>query len=204
MSVINEEGVTTRTSMTRASTARTPESNGTVVYLDMDAVLLDAHQGERAIEINVQGNVEDGLHRLGQIADEIVVLAFPDHTASRGRPSVDSRVKTFLSGLSDSESDISIVTCPHGRDPYTGEPTCSCAKPGTGLIDVSREGLGRSRRGWFVGADQNGIHCGRSAGLQTIRIGPLGTDHMSTVHRPDYEARDLLDAANHILIEDLN
>jgi hypothetical protein len=31
----------------------------------------------------------------------------------------------------------------------------------------------------------------------------LGLDHLSSVHRPDYEARDLLDAANHILLEEL-
>jgi len=57
--------------------------------------------------------------------------------------------------------------------------------------------------GWFIGADQEGVQSGRTAGLRTVRIGPAGPDHMSTVHRPDYEARDLLDAANHILIEDL-
>ena len=44
---------------------------------------------------------------------------------------------------------------------------------------------------------------GRGAGLRTVRIGPLGVDHLSSVHRPDYEARDLLDAANHILVEEL-
>ena len=45
---------------------------------------------------------------------------------------------------------------------------------------------------------------GRSAGLHTIRIGPHGSDHMSVVHRPDFEARDLMDAANHIMVEALS
>jgi hypothetical protein len=54
-----------------------------------------------------------------------------------------------------------------------------------------------------VGADQEGVVAGRGAGLKTIRIGPVGEDHLSAVHRADYEARDLLDAANHILFEAL-
>jgi hypothetical protein len=45
---------------------------------------------------------------------------------------------------------------------------------------------------------------GRGAGLHTVRIGPHGEDHLSLVHRPDYEARDLMDAANHIMIEALS
>ena len=40
-------------------------------------------------------------------------------------------------------------------------------------------------------------------GLRTVRIGPLGEDHLSSVHRPDYEARDLLDAANTIMLDAL-
>lgn len=201
MSVFSEEGAPA--SVTKSNPAQAV-SSGTAVFLDMDAVLLDAHQGRRAIEINVQGDVEDGLMRLGQIADQIVVLAFPDSVGARGRPNVDARIQTFLGGLSDQVGDFAIVACPHPRDSYTGEQTCDCSKPGTGLIEVSREERGKWRRGWFVGADQQGVQCGRNAGLRTIRIGPSGTDHMSSVHRPDYEARDLLDAANHILVEELN
>jgi hypothetical protein len=60
-----------------------------------------------------------------------------------------------------------------------------------------------SRGSWFVGGDQEGVVAGRNAGLKTIRVGPVGEDHLSAVHRPDFEARDLLDAANHILFETL-
>ena len=45
---------------------------------------------------------------------------------------------------------------------------------------------------------------GRAAGYRTIRIGPAGEDYLSTVHRPDHEARDILDAANWILLEALS
>jgi hypothetical protein len=62
---------------------------------------------------------------------------------------------------------------------------------------------GSPENSWYVGGDQEGMVAGRGAGLHTIRIGPHNGDHLSAVHRPDYEARDLLDAANHIMIEAL-
>jgi histidinol phosphatase-like enzyme len=201
MSVINGEGVTNRTSAAPRSPAPQQVNAETVVFLDMDAVLLDAHQGRRGIELNVQGDVDDGLGRLAQIADVIVVLAYPQHVDGVRRPSTESRINTLRDGLNGTFSSVEIVACPHGG---YDEP-CNCSKPGSGLIEIARRDYSLPvDGGWFIGADQEGVQSGRHAGLRTVRVGPVGSDHMSNVHRPDYEARDLLDAANHILIEDLN
>ncbi len=96
--------------------------------------------------------------------------------------------------------DLVIVSCPHGED---GD--CDCAKPGNGLIESALERARSARHGmgWYVGGDQEGVVAGRTAGLHTIRIGPAGEDHLSAVHRADYLARDLMDAANRILLESL-
>jgi histidinol phosphatase-like enzyme len=92
---------------------------------------------------------------------------------------------------------LTVVTCPHGED-----GTCDCAKPGIGMVLRTMEELRLSHRGgWYIAGDQEGVVSGRTSGLRTIRIGPVGEDHLSAVHRPDYEARDLLDAANHIMFE---
>lgn len=201
MSVINEEGVTSRTSATHTTPARPDFREASVVFLDMDAVLLDAHQGRRGIELNVQGDVDDGLSRLAQIADVIVVLAYPQHVDGIRRPSTESRIETLRDGLNGTFSSVQIVACPHRRD----DETCNCSKPASGLIQIARRDHSLpAESGWFIGADQEGVQSGRHAGLRTVRVGPAGSDHMSKVHRADYEARDLLDAANHILIEDLN
>ena len=68
-------------------------------------------------------------------------------------------------------------------------------------VAVEEQGL-TGTMGWYVGGDQEGVVAGRTAGLHTIRIGPAGEDHLSAVHRPDYLARDLMDAANRILLEE--
>jgi histidinol phosphatase-like enzyme len=93
-----------------------------------------------------------------------------------------------------------VILCPHGE-----AGTCECAKPGSALVEhaVAETGI-RARHSWYIGGDQEGVHAARSAGLRTIRIGPVGEDHLSAVHRPDYEARDLLDAANKILFDALS
>ena len=167
------------------------------VYLDLDTVLLAMHRGRRGIELGVQGNLREGVERLLQIADHIVVLAYPPTEATR-RVSQGDRLGMLRSALDGQSDDLLIAQCRHASD------GCDCAKPGSGLIRqaIRLNGL-PVQGGWFIGADQEGVVSGRGAGLHTIRIGPEGHDHLSVVHRPDYEARDLLDAANHIMLEAL-
>jgi hypothetical protein len=177
-----------------------PASTGRAhaVYLDLDTVLLAMHRGRRGIELGVQGDVREGIERLSQIVDEIVVLAYPPVADGRKLPD-GARIDALRVGLGDATDELLIVACPHDGDP------CECPKPGSALIAAAIERHGLSKRGdWFIGADQEGVVSGRNAGLHTIRIGPLGLDHLSSVHRPDFEARDLLDAANHILLEELS
>ena len=170
------------------------------MFVDMDSVLLTAHQGRRGTEIHVQAGVDEGLSRLGQATDQIFALVFPARAQSGHSVSTEDRVEILRDGLNGAFDRLEIVRCPHAAD----DMTCDCAKPGSGLIQIAGSERGPRVSGWFIGADQEGVQSGRTAGLRTVRIGPAGSDHMSNVHRPDYEARDLLDAANHILIEDLN
>ena len=177
-----------------------PVTSERVVYLDMDTVLLAAYQGRRGIEMGVQADIAEGLERLAQVADHIVVLAYAESSDGVRMPSTEFRIQTLRDGLNGSGDDLVVVSCPHDADAQ-----CDCAKPGSGLIELAQgEHELATHSGWFIGADQEGVQSGRGAGLRTVRIGPAGLDHMSSVHRPDYEARDLLDAANHILMEELD
>jgi len=170
---------------------------GRPVCIDLDTVLLARHQERRGVAVGIQADVSEGLGRLAQFADRIVVLAYP--VQSSGRNSEPDGVDVLKDGLDGSFDDLFVVACPHA------DSECDCAKPGTGLIELARQELNLARTGgWFIGADQEGVQSGRGAGLRTIRIGPEAHDHMSVVHRPDYEARDLLDAANHIMVEELS
>jgi len=175
-----------------------PVSSTRTVYIDSDMVLLAAHQGRRGIELDIQADVAAGIERLSVVADPIVVLVYP-LSPNSPRTTDAARLKVLQDGLGATLDRLLVVGCPHD------DHSCGCAKPGSGLIELAMSQYGLPRhRGWFIGADQEGVVSARGAGLNTIRIGPAGIDHLSAVHRPDYEARDLLDAANHILVEELS
>ena len=171
------------------------------VLIDLDTVILAMHQGRRGVELNVVADMPASLDRLHEVARRIVVLVDPpphDSIEAHGRET-PVRLLTLHDGLGPLADELDIVVCPHGE-----AHTCDCAKPASGLVEeaISQTGV-RPRDSWYIGGDQEGIHAAREAGLRTIRVGPLGADHMSSVHRPDYEARDLLDAANTILLDAL-
>lgn len=173
--------------------------NSTAIYLDLDSVLISVHQGRRGPELGVQPDVDDALLRLTEIADAVVVLVNPALPDAKRELGTKQRLDTLLGGLGEVAEKLLIVSCPHGDG-----RGCDCGKPECGLIEMAVEEHGLSRReGWYIGADQEGVQCGRSSGLRTIRVGPSGEDHLSQVHRPDYDARDLMDAANHIMVEEL-
>lgn len=171
-----------------------------VVFLDLDSCILATHPGRRGVELGLQADVAESLERLDQITEHVVVLVNPTPLDAGHGLETERRLEVLRSGLGDRVDELKVVTCPHGE-----HGTCECAKPEAGLIEIAVHDLKLSRRsGWHIGADQEGVQAARSAGLKTIRIGPHGEDHLSNVHRADYEARDLLDAANRIMLESLS
>jgi histidinol phosphatase-like enzyme len=169
------------------------------VFIDLDTVLLATHPGKYGPELALVSDLPEALDRLSEVADRIVVLVDPPRPDAGRVMDTAHRVEVLRTGLGDSVSSLTIATCPHSAD-----DRCQCAKPGNDLIqsELSERG-GRSRTGWYIGGDQEGVVAGRTAGLHTIRIGPLSEDHLNAVHRADYEARDLMDAANRIMLEAL-
>lgn len=167
------------------------------VFLDLDTVLLATHAGRYGPELAIQGDIPGALARLSEVADHLVVLVDPPSPDAGHVMDTAHRIEVLRAGLGDAANVLLIVSCPHDKD-----ESCDCAKPGSGLIHLALREHGLSGRGgWYVGADHEGVVAGRGAGLQTIRIGPTGEDHLSSVRRPDHAARDLMDAANRILLE---
>lgn len=175
------------------------ETGAGAVFLDLDTVLLAMHQGRRGLELGLQADLPEGIERLEQIADRLFVLVDPPPLEGGNGRETARRLETLREGLGPLVDRLTVVSCPHGES-----WNCDCGKPGHGLIEVAVAEHGASLKdGWHIGGDQEGVQAGRSAGLRTIRIGPAGDDHLSSVHRADYEARDLLDAANRIMLESL-
>jgi histidinol phosphatase-like enzyme len=179
-------------------TGRAAESIPSIaVFLDLDTVLLVTHPGKYGPELGLQADLPEAIERLSEVAGPIVVLVEPTTREHSHGSETRRRVDVLRDGLGPQAGRLTIAMCSHGED-----EKCDCAKPGHGLIEqiLSENALSR-RGGWYVGGDQEGMVVGRGAGLKTIRIGPASEDHLSAVHRADYEARDLLDAANRILLE---
>ncbi|MBA2254685.1 MAG: hypothetical protein H0W07_06200 [Chloroflexi bacterium] len=185
----------------------TGEPPPTAVYLDLETTLLEARWEPRGPELHLRPGVLEGLLRLRQVADHVVVLVEPPMSVTARRP--DLRLEVLGEALGPVAAGLLIVTCPHldvpdGAGEDAVPAACTCAKPGTGLVDAARRNHGLDERGgWHVGGDQLGVQGARAAGLRTIRIGPPGEDHLSAVHRADHEARDLLAAANLVMMETL-
>ena len=183
---------------TPAPTARPDRDDRIPIFIDLDTVLISTRPGRRAPEVSLQPGVEDGLARLRQLATTLIVLVDPADPGPPPTPDAATRLSVLRGALGRAAYDLHIVTCTHESG------GCECRKPGTGLIDEAVSLLGVStRHGWHIGGDQEGVQAGRAAGVRTIRIGPVGEDHLSSVHRADHDARDLLDAANWIMLEAL-
>ncbi|HWH24748.1 MAG TPA: HAD hydrolase-like protein [Candidatus Limnocylindria bacterium] len=170
------------------------------VFIDLDSVLIAFHQGRRGLELGLQADLELALDRLSELGGPLIVLAEPTPRENGNGRETARRLETLREGIGDHYQRLLIVTCPHGED-----GSCNCAKPGSGLIEHALREHNLSRRGgWLIGGDQECVQAARHAGLKTIRIGPLGDDHRSAVHRADYDARDLTDAATRIMLESLS
>ncbi len=172
------------------------------VYLDLDTTLLEARWEPRGPELHLRPGVLDGLSRLRQVVDQVVVLVEPPAAEAR-QP--DLRLEVLDEALGPEAEGLIIVTCQRlDLADEADADGCDCRMPGTGLIDDARRLHGLDERGgWHVGGDQLGVQSARAAGLRTIRIGPVGEDHLSAVHRADHDARDLLAAANLVMMETL-
>ena len=169
------------------------------VFLDLDTVLLAMHAGKRGIELGLQADLPEAIGRLEQVTDKIIVLIEPTPLEGGAGRETELRLEVLRDGLGPVIQKLIVARCPHGED-----GTCDCAKPASGLIELAIADQNvTARESWHIGADQEGVQAGRAAGLRTIRIGPLPEDHLSTVHRADHDARDLLDAANWIMLEAL-
>jgi hypothetical protein len=70
------------------------------------------------------------------------------------------------------------------------------------LVGVWREIRQTRAVAWLLTGDPRAVGPARRAGLRVIRIGPRPAGVEAEVERPDYEARDLRDAVNHLLVSD--
>ena len=159
------------------------------VFIDLDTVLLAMHRGQRGLELGLQADIEEAIDRLREVTSHVVVLVDPPpREGSAGRETA-RRLEVLRAGIGDRLRHLTIVACPHGES-----GSCQCAKPESGLIEVALADHRLRRRGsWYIGGDQEGMQAARGAGLHTVRVGPLGEDHLPALPRGANRVPSLLE-----------
>jgi len=140
-------------------------------------------------------NAEAGLDRLRDEA-RLAVLVDPTGRDVLLPHQADIRAAFARRSLRKVMTRVPMLSCRHRR----GEP-CDDRKPLTGLLGRAQDELGLNLAdAWIVGDDAS-VAAGRELGLHTVRVGPSEVGPTGPLPTADYEARDLLDAANWILLQ---
>jgi histidinol phosphatase-like enzyme len=152
--------------------------------------------GRPRADLIVREKAEEGLRRLRD-AGQVVVLVDPTAGDQLLPHQADVRAAFARRNLRGALTKVVLVSCRHRRG-----DACECRKPGLGLIERVRNELGLDLEGgWLIGGDPD-VTAGRDAGLRTIRVGPATVGRGGPTLTADYDARDLLDAANWILLSE--
>ena len=167
-----------------------------VVLIDLDAAIVELRpSGRPRPDLILRENAQEGLGRLRDEA-RVVILVDPTARDQLLPHQPDIRAAFARRSLRGVVTRIPMLSCRHKR----GEP-CDDRKPATGLLQRATDELGVNREGaWLVGDDAS-VAAGRDLGLRTVRVGPSNVGPMGPTLTADYEARDLLDAANWILLQ---
>ncbi len=176
------------------------------VFLDRDGTIIeDGGYNYKPEElVFIQGAIE-ALKQLKQAGYLLIVVTSQSGIARGYYTEEDYRNfnEHFLKEVG--EFINAVYYCPHhkeGKPPYNID--CDCRKPKTGMIESAQKkwhvNLSQS---WVIGDKTSDVKLGENAGCKTILVetGKSGSDAEYKV-TPTHKAKDLLDAAKHILQND--
>ena len=174
-----------------------PPIDSPLVLIDLDGALVELRpSGRPHPDLLLRENAREGLSRLRDDAT-VVILVDPTGCDLLLPHQRDVRAAFARRNLGGAAARVPMVACRHQR----GQP-CACRKPSGGLLERARDELGLDlQHAWLIG-DEGDVTAGRTKALRTIRVGPSAGDRSGPTVAPDYEARDLLDAANWILLQE--
>jgi histidinol-phosphate phosphatase family protein len=118
---------------------------------------------------------------------------------------IEGRLRALFEGMRVPLEDF--YYCPHHPEGSVSRyaTACDCRKPAAGMLQrAAREHdvpLGAS---WMVGDILDDVEAGREAGCRTVLVDSGGETEwqITDMRRPEYVARDLLDAARFIVSRD--
>jgi hypothetical protein len=163
-------------------------ARGTVL-VELDTLIVQDPADPRAVD-----DAGLALDRIAGVADPIVLAG--DRVAGRLLPA-------------DSDERIAWVREALDRPELRVRPTV--AQPSERRTEAADRSLVNAWRAirpdrgptWLLTGDPRAVGPARRAGLRVVRIGPRPASIEADIERPDYEARDLRDAVNHLLVSDV-
>lgn len=87
------------------------------------------------------------------------------------------------------------------HSPHAPEENHPSRKPGTLMLEMAQDDFEIDlKNSWMIGDRTSDVKCGNNAGCKTILVktGNAGKDGRNPEAKPDFVAKDLLEAANHI------
>jgi len=175
-----------------------------IIFLDRDGVInRDPGFGGYVASWNefefLPGALE-ALKRLNQAEYEVIVISNQAGVAKGlyTQEDLDNITKNMLKAVKKVGGKIrSVYYCPH-RD----EDNCDCRKPKTGLFSQAVEGLRVNFPDtYFVGDNRRDMLAGKAVGCKTIFVLSGNTKLEDLDVKPNFIARDLLQAVDKIVLK---
>lgn len=142
----------------------------------------------------------EALKKLSRAGYEIIVISNQAGVAKGlyTLQDLNEITKNMLKGIKEAGAKIrSVHYCPH-RD----EDDCNCRKPKTGLLLQATDGLKVAFSDtFFVGDNRRDILAGKAAGCKTIFVLSGNTRLEDLDVKPNFIARDLLQAVEKIVLK---
>jgi D-glycero-D-manno-heptose 1,7-bisphosphate phosphatase len=179
------------------------------VFLDRDGTLnVDREYVGTPEDVELVPNAAEGARMLADAGFVLVVVSNQSGIA-RGyfseaqADAVDQRVAELFAarGVTIAAS----YRCPHLPDAPLPEYAiaCDCRKPLPGLIRRAAADLSLDlKSSWAIGDRVRDVAAGAAAGCRTIAVDPVPPSREAEdfgACQPDYRARDLVDAARHVI-----
>jgi hypothetical protein len=159
------------------------------VFVDLDTLIVQDPGDPRAVD-----DAGLALDRVAGLANPVVLAG--DRVAGRLLPAnPEERIAWVREALDRPELRVVPVAGQHGE-----RRTEAADRSQVDTWRAIRSGPGIA---WLLTGDPRAVGPARRAGFRVVRIGPRPAGVEADIERPDYEARDLRDAVNHLLVNDV-